>query len=132
MWTHLTQDPILFAGLLHVKEDAKAYGGDEKMSAFMQTDLISILMSITNQHGIGHILTQSIGWRYEKDRRTKQVEKKPSNDENTIAARIYWQKHLKLIPKTDWGVYFAAQLCLIPGFADPDCCFAHKSFRKNA
>lgn len=118
-------DPIFYISLIYVVDIGSM---EEKLSKALSSDLIGLLQSIISPQGVGHLLTQSVGWTYKLDQSGK-VTKQQSGQKLWKNGRYYWMKHLIPAPVSEYATHFGAQLCLLPDFVDGSCCFMHKLFR---
>ena len=129
------RDPMLYVFALGQDDElatvVNASTIDEKVSAFMSSDLIRILLSMLTRGAIGGILTQSVGWEFLVNSRTKEVRRKASGNKVYKPGRHYWSKHLHPPSEVNpAAIHFAAQLSVLPNFVDPDCLFFHKFYKR--
>ena len=88
-----------------------------------------LLDGMLSQQGIarGHLLCQSVGFKYQIDRKKNAVTLVEPRVNPDAAGRRYWTKQLGR-PAAE-GMYMAAQLAMShPGFAEPDCAFLHEAY----
>lgn len=91
----------------------------EKPSRFLASELSNFAAARVPVGCVAHILTQSVGYEYTSADGVVRVVR----SEDGGRGRSYWQKHCKT---TDVAAHMGAQLCTLPGFAEPDCLFMHR------
>lgn len=119
-------DPIFYISLLYCESAGSKM--EERLSASLSSDLIRLLQCITPAAGVGHLLTQSVGWTYKVDLSARKVTKHQSSQRKWKQGRAYWMRHLS--PMTENAIHYGAQLCVIPGFVDGSCCFMHRAYKR--
>jgi len=98
---------------------------EEVASTYLLTEVRQLLDGMLVQAGItrGHLLCQSVGYRYELEGGVVQQWHNGSD----AAGRHYWSKQLS--PPAAEGAFMAAQLAMTaPGWAEPDCTFLHEAY----
>ena len=96
---------------------------------YLLTEVRGLLDGMLSQHGIarGHLLCQSVGFKYQLDRRRNAIQLVEPRSSPDSGGRRYWTKQLSR--PTAEGIYMAAQLAMAyPGFAEPDCAFLHEAY----
>ena len=123
-----TDDPLFYVSLVY-----SIYEGDgdekecEKPSRYFMSKVRTIVRLLIPSDGIGHVLTQSVGYSYH--RRHGLLSAKSSRIPYAYAGRTYWERQTR---HNDYSVIFGVQLALNPDMIDWDCCFRHDFVRKVA
>ena len=110
-------------------EDYSIYGDPndekecEKPSRYFMSKIRAILRFLIPSDGIGHILTQSVGYAYQRQRGMLSVRSSKFSE----AGRIYWERQTR---RNDYSVIFGVQLALNSNMIDWDCCFRHDFARR--
>ena len=88
------------------------------------------------ERSVCHILSQSLGYKYEVNGSGQVVRRKQRGDVSK-GARNYWGTHLEVAGTvasssgtSESAIHYAAQLSLLDGFVEGTCTFMHKCYRK--
>ena len=118
-----TEDPVFYVALVYSTYGNPDEGECEKPSRYFMSKVRTIVRFLIPADGIGHILTQSVGYSYHRRRGLLTVK----SSKISIAGRIYWERQTR---HNDYSVIFGVQLALNEHMVDWDCCFRHDFVRR--